>query len=85
MKVLLILFAAPALFAQGLTTNPQYETKLGTETVEFQGGVMYRHGDHETEKMFGARVLGGLNRFLSGYGEYAYSRSLTSGSSSSGR
>ena len=65
------LLAAPALFAQG------YETKLGTETVEMLGGVIYRNGDGRADAAMGTRLLSGLNRWVSLYGEYSYTRLIS--------
>jgi len=55
----------------------RFESKLGTETAEFLGGVQYQHGDGPTDPVYAGKIVGGLNRFLSYYGEYSYSRLYT--------
>ena len=69
MKALLVLLTIPVLCAQ--------ETRLGSETAEVLGGVIYKHGDGRAETAVGGRILGGINRYLSAYGEYAFSRVIS--------
>ena len=65
-----LLLTTPLLFSQ----EGKYETKLGTETLEMLGGVAYRHGDGRADQAMGTRLASGLNRWMSLYGEFGYSR-----------
>jgi hypothetical protein len=73
MRALIALLAAPLLFGQ----EGKYQTKLGTETIEALGGVIYRHGDGRADQAMGVRLLGGLNRWMSLYGEFGYTRVIS--------
>jgi hypothetical protein len=66
-KALLVALTLPALFAQ------DYKTTLGTGTGEFIGGVQHVHSGG-TDPVIGGKLLAGLSRWLSLYGEYSYSR-----------
>src|SRR6185295_7093557 len=68
LKSLLILLAPAMLLAQG------FETRLGTQTAEFLGGVQYQHGGGATNPAYAGKIVAGLSRFTSLYGEYSYSR-----------
>jgi len=71
MRPIITLIAVPIMFAQS------YETSLGTQTAEIMGGVVYRNVDGGVYNAVGTRILGGLNRWVSLYGEYSYSRLLS--------
>ncbi len=73
MRALALLLAAPLLFGQ----DGKYETHLGTETLELLGGIAVRHGDGRADQAMGTRLSGGLNRWLSLYGEFGYSRIIS--------
>jgi opacity protein-like surface antigen len=78
MKALLILLASSALFAQEtLTEQRPFQTKLGTEAVDFLGGILYGHGNGRAQTASGAKLRAGLNRFLSLYGDFGYTRILS--------
>jgi hypothetical protein len=70
MRSLIALLAAPLLFGQ----DGRFTTTLGTEAVDLQGGVLYRHGDGHADQAVSTRLRGGLNRWMSLYGEFGYSR-----------
>ena len=70
LRALMALLATPLLFGQ----EGKYQTKFGTETLEMLGGVAYRHGGGPADQAMGTRLTGGLNRWMSLYGEFGYSR-----------
>src|SRR4051812_22204061 len=67
MRPLLIVLCAP-LFAQN------FQSKLGTEAVDFQGGMLYGSGSGRAYTAVATKLRGGLTPIFSLYGEFGYSR-----------
>src|SRR5262245_38932250 len=70
---LIIILATPLLLAQ----EGNYQTKLGTGTLEFLGGAIRTSGNGHAYTAYATRLSAGLNRWVSAYGEFAYSRLIS--------
>jgi hypothetical protein len=63
------------LVGSALSFGQSFETHLLTETVEAGGGISYSGSYHGgTNSEFQTKLLSGLNRYLSLFGEYSYSQ-----------
>jgi hypothetical protein len=62
------------LLAPALVAAQNFETKLGTETAEFVGGIQHQHDSGPTDPVYAGKLLAGLSHCVSLYGEYSYSR-----------
>ncbi len=71
MKKTLLIFLTSAVTGFG----QQFETRLLTETVEAGGGIQYFGSYHGgTNSEFQTKLLSGMNRYVSLFGEYSYSQ-----------
>jgi hypothetical protein len=59
------------LLASTLAADDRFENRLGSQAVDFIGGV--QHTNLGTDPVAGLKIRGGLARHLSGYGEFTYS------------
>ena len=55
-----------------LAADEQFTTRLGSQAIDVIGGVQHTGGG--TDPVGGLKIRGGLSRYLSGYGEFTYSR-----------
>lgn len=60
------------LFVSVALADERFATRLGSQAVDVIGGV--QHTGAGTDPVGGMKIRGGLGRFVSGYGEFAYSR-----------
>src|SRR5438105_1859498 len=64
------------LFASALLAEEEYEGHRGSQAIDVIGGI--QHSGAGTNPVAGIRIRGGLSRMISGYGEFAYSRTQNS-------